>query len=146
MGESAGGGHAAMLAMAARDRGEVPIMYHRRWSTPCSTTAQAARAPARPRSVRFSGAPLTTGSAGHLCWAFRRDRRTRPRGCPSPCRKLERSAAHLHRRGVNRPVRGLRHRLWAPADRDRCSDGTTRLSGLLPRLQRLSDRHYPSVQ
>jgi acetyl esterase/lipase len=27
MGESAGGGHAAMLAIAARDRGEVPIMY-----------------------------------------------------------------------------------------------------------------------
>jgi len=27
MGESAGGGHAAMLAIAARDRGEVPIMF-----------------------------------------------------------------------------------------------------------------------
>lgn len=27
MGESAGGGHAAMLAIAARDRGEVPIVY-----------------------------------------------------------------------------------------------------------------------
>src|SRR5205085_5133527 len=27
MGESAGGGHAAMLAIAARDRGEVPVMY-----------------------------------------------------------------------------------------------------------------------
>jgi acetyl esterase/lipase len=27
MGESAGGGHAAMLAIAARDRGEVPILY-----------------------------------------------------------------------------------------------------------------------
>jgi acetyl esterase/lipase len=27
MGESAGGGHAAMLAIAARDRGEVPLVY-----------------------------------------------------------------------------------------------------------------------
>lgn len=27
MGESAGGGHAAMLAIAARDRGEIPIIY-----------------------------------------------------------------------------------------------------------------------
>jgi acetyl esterase/lipase len=27
MGESAGGGHAAMLAIAARDRGEIPILY-----------------------------------------------------------------------------------------------------------------------
>lgn len=27
MGESAGGGHAAMLAIAARDRGEVPVVY-----------------------------------------------------------------------------------------------------------------------
>jgi len=27
MGESAGGGHAAMLAIAARDRGEVPVIY-----------------------------------------------------------------------------------------------------------------------
>ncbi len=27
MGESAGGGHAAMLAIAARDRGEVPLLY-----------------------------------------------------------------------------------------------------------------------
>ena len=68
MGESAGGGHAAMLAIAARDRGEVPLLYQAS-SIRCSTIAAAPRDKCRRISARWCGRGTRTALAGPRCLA-----------------------------------------------------------------------------
>ena len=55
-GESAGGGHAAMLAIAARDRGEVPLVFQA-LTYPMLDDRTAIRHPAPPQLERFIWTP-----------------------------------------------------------------------------------------
>lgn len=59
LGESAGGTHAALLAIAARDRGARCRWPSRRWSTRCSTMPPAARACQCRGSARCCGMRTT---------------------------------------------------------------------------------------
>ena len=95
LGESAGGGHAAMLAIAARDRGEVPIAANsgsrsNTSSIRCSTIASAAPASCPNISAISAGMPMATASPGAASWGWSRAARTCP---PWPSRRASRICA-----------------------------------------------------
>ena len=73
MGESAGGGHAAMLAIAARDRGEVPLCYQAlAYPMLDDRTGSTKRKPPYMGALVWNEAKNT--SAGRRCWASPPDR------------------------------------------------------------------------
>ena len=80
-GESAGGGHAAGLAIAARDRGEFPICLQVLiYPMLDNRTGASARFPSS--SASSFGEQTRTASGGPHCWASRPDR---PRSRRTPC-------------------------------------------------------------
>jgi acetyl esterase/lipase len=81
MGESAGGGHAAMLALLARDRGQVPLCFQCLIYPMLDDRTGSTRHPVRPLGELI----WTAGdnrSAGPPFWARHRAEPKRP---PSPC-------------------------------------------------------------
>ena len=95
-GESAGGGHAALLALTARDRGQVPLAFqclvYPMLDDRTGTHARGARA----RSARCCGRRRRTGSAGARSWVRSPAARTCPR---PPCRRASRTSRGCRRRG-----------------------------------------------
>ena len=134
MGESAGGGLAAALALLARDRGEYRLAFQH-LIYPMLDDRTCTRRPASLRRRVPLARRTTIISAGAACSARRRAGRAsrpmrRPRG-----RRPRRPAADLHRdrRARSLPRRG--YRLCAAADPRRRADRAARLSGRLPRLR-----------
>lgn len=64
MGESAGGGHAAMLAIAARDRGEIPL-HHQILIYPMLDDRTGNVRPNKP----WVGQHIWTASDNYFCWS-----------------------------------------------------------------------------
>lgn len=80
VGESAGGGHATLLAIAARDRREVRSPSNVS-SIPCWTTGPGAHDRCRLRSDRWSGRPRSTGSDGNPFLVANPEIRIMRQGC-----------------------------------------------------------------
>ena len=134
MGDSAGGGHAAMLAIAARDRREIPVAFQ------CliypmldDRTGSNRRVPPymghfiwTEAENRFGWTSLLGQPAGFTNRAAGFG--SRPRG------GCERTSAHLHRRGLDRPLLRGGHRICPPPDpygrEHRVDGGARRLSWL----------------
>jgi len=135
LGESAGGGHAAMLAIAARDRGVIRI---------------AAQALVYPMLDDRTGSSVTPPpQVGQLIWTAKSNRegweallgqiaggRRVPDGAvPAREADLARSAADVHRGGHARPVRRRGHRLCPSPHRRRRTHRTARRAGRLSRFR-----------
>jgi acetyl esterase/lipase len=132
MGESAGGGHAALLAIRARDRGEVPLvlqaltypMLDDRTGSTVTPPPGVGRLGWDAQANRFGWASFLGAEPG--------SRQVPAAGVPARCARLGRPGARIHRGGRDRPVRGRGHHLCAAADRcrgaDRTAGGARRLS------------------
>ncbi len=82
MGESAGGGHAALLAITARDRGEVPVCFQC-LIYPMLDDRTGTSRPVPLHGGIISGIRRKTVSAGRAFWVLKREGRPH-RGTPSP--------------------------------------------------------------
>ena len=134
MGDSAGGGHAAMLAIAARDRREIPVAFQC-LIYPMLDDRTGSTHPVPPYMGHFiwtaGREPLrldiAAGPAGGIAVGTAR-LGPRPRG------GCERTCARLHRRGLDRFVLRGRHRICQAAGLGGRADRTDGGAGRLSRL------------
>jgi acetyl esterase/lipase len=106
IGESAGGGHAALLAIAARDRGEVPLVFQ------CLIYPMLDDRTGTTRKLPHQEDRLIwNATSNHFGWKSFLGMEpggpdVPPAAVPARVQDLVRSAPGLHRRGFHRPVRG----------------------------------------
>ena len=144
MGESAGGGHAALLALTARDRGEVPLAFQYLTYPMLDDRTGTSRhvLPRRNIDVDGAGQPICMGGF------FGNGARWHESACPGGASagfQPGRPAASVHRRGGARSLRRRRHRLCAPPERRWSFNRTDRCSGSIPRLRRVAGANIAVV-
>jgi acetyl esterase/lipase len=136
LGESAGGGHAALLALAARDRGEVPVAFQCLVYPMLDDRTGSSRMPPPPIGQLAWDAPANRfgwhsflGQTPGYAECPRR-RRSSARGDPA------RAASGVHRRRFDRLVRGRGHCLRPAPDRRRRAHRANDRAWRLSRLRR----------
>ena len=135
VGESAGGGHAATLAITARDRGEIPLRFlGLAYPMLDDRTGATVLKPPHMGAIVWNAQPEPL----RLELPARRPRRLRGGSPPGRARQgggSQRVAAHLDRRGRARPVRGRGSRVRQAPARSRRSYAVERRARRLPRLR-----------
>ena len=105
MGESAGGGHAALLAQALRDRGEVPVLFQALLYPMLDDRTGSTGALFPRTSAHWSGRPRPIASAGAASSAPIRVGRTYPPPLSPASDEARGPPAGFHRRRLDRTLR-----------------------------------------